>query len=113
MDDTPHDRLAGAFNFTESENFEVYLVYFTNTVASPQNQKAIDVLRWSWAGATQYNASDRSQSAVPNSLSPTVQTRKYGDKLTPSNQGTGIRDYDTTPIQTIDPNNRANYKACQ
>ena len=112
MNDSPQMRLATGFHFNLNENFEVYLVYFTGTVQQPQNQKAIGVLQWSWGGRTQYNASNGSHSAVSGSLFPVDGKTTHGVKLTPSNDGIGIRVYDSTPIQTIDVNNQNNWKPC-
>lgn len=112
MDDSPGLKLVDGYNWTLEDKFESYFVYYTGTEAQPKNQKAIGVLEWSWGGATTYNASAQEKhTAVAGSLRPAARNQDIrGRKLTPTNEGTGIRQYDPTRVQ--DYFKEENFKSC-
>jgi hypothetical protein len=112
LPDTPHVLLVNGFNYTDNSSFETYLVYYTGSDTQPQNQKAIAVLVWSIGASSTYDASNESHSAVAGSLSPEDGYLFLATKLVPTNSGTGIRAYNTTPFQSINVNDPANYQAC-
>ena len=110
--DNPNLLLNNGFNWTLDDKFEMYLVYFTGTVTQPQNQKAIGVLTWTWGGSTRYvSGSQPPHVAVSGTLLPSDAVTVYGTKITATNQGTGIRTYDSSTVQSF-VSNSSNWRTC-
>lgn len=105
--DTPYVRLPDGMNISVDDRFETYLVYFTDTNEQPLNEKAIGVVEWSYGGSSKFISATNIHEEVPGTLFPTNDVRLKARGLVSTNQGTGIRQYDRTRVQTLN-----NWRPC-